>query len=145
MYSILADILVIVHTAYVGYVVVGQVAVMLGWAFRRRWARNFWFRVTHLAAIAFVAFEEGIGMVCPLTIWENQLRELAGDGPRAGTFMGRLFHDVLFVNLPPWAFSWMHVGFAVIVLATFLLFPPGLPKWLHFRSRPNVRSHPNGG
>jgi hypothetical protein len=137
MYALLADMMVVVHCVYVGYVVLGQVAIWLGWAFKRTWTRNFWFRATHLAAIGFVAFEEGIGMACPLTVWEAQLRELAGEGPRSGTFMGRLFHDLLFVDLPHSAFTWIHVGFAVIVLATFVLYPPKLPGWIR---RPNLKT-----
>ncbi len=136
MYAILADLLVVIHCAYVGYVILGQVAIWLGWALRRQWTRNFWFRITHLAAIGFVAFEEGIGMVCPLTELEANLRVLAGEGARSGTFMGRLFHDVLFLDLPHQAFTWMHVGFAIIVLATFVLYPPRLPGILR---RPKLR------
>ena len=41
-YGYLADAVVIAHIAYVGYVVLGQVAIWLGWIFRRQWARNFW-------------------------------------------------------------------------------------------------------
>ncbi len=132
-YGFLADLIVVFHCAYIAYVVLGQLAIVVGWAFRRQWVRNFWFRTTHLAAIAFVAFEEGIGMVCPLTTWENQLRELAGQVTRAGTFMGRLFHDVIFLNLPSEYFTWMHVGFAVLVAGTFLLVLPRRPAWLCWR------------
>src|SRR5260221_8253978 len=107
MYGFLADVLVIVHCVYVAYVVLGQLSIWLGWSLGWRWLRNFWFRVTHLAAIAFVAFEEAIGMDCPLSVWERQLRELAGQVERPGTFMGRLFHDVLFLPLPAHYFTWI--------------------------------------
>ncbi len=139
LYGFLADLVVVIHVGYVAYVIVGQAAILLDWALRRQWARNFWFRATHLLAISFVAFEEGIGMVCPLTNWENSLRQLAGQETRAGTFMGRLFHDVIFLNLPASYFTWMHVGFAALVIGTFLLFPPRLPSWMRPRrsdSRP---------
>jgi Protein of Unknown function (DUF2784) len=137
-YGFLADLIVGLHVGYIAYVVLGQAAILVGWAFRRQWARNFWFRATHLFAIAFVAFEEAIDMVCPLTEWENSLRELAGQETRAGTFMGRLFHDLIFLNLPSHYFTWMHVGFAVVVIGTFLLFPPRLPNWMRPR-RPDSR------
>jgi hypothetical protein len=130
IYGFLADLIVGIHVGYIAYVVVGQAAILVGWALRRQWARNFWFRATHLLAIAFVAFEEVIGMVCPLTNWERSLRELAGQETRPGTFMGRLFHDLIFLNLPPSYFTWMHVGFAALVIGTFLLFPPRLPSWM---------------
>lgn len=132
-YGILADLIVILHVGYIGYVVVGQAAIILGWALRRQWARNFWFRTTHLLAILIVAVEEVIGMVCPLTDWENSLREMAGQEIRAGTFMGRLFHDLIFLNLPSKYFTWMHVGFAMLVVGTFLLIRPRLPNWLRPR------------
>jgi Protein of Unknown function (DUF2784) len=132
-YGFLADLVVVLHCAYIGYVVLGQLVIVVGWAFRRQWVRNFWFRATHLAAIAFVAFEEGIGMVCPLTTWENQLRELAGQETQAGTFMGRLFHDLVFLDLPTKYFTWMHVGFAVLVAGTFVLVLPRRPAWMRCR------------
>jgi hypothetical protein len=137
-YGFLADLVVVLHCAYIGYVVLGQLAIVVGWVLRRQWVRNFWFRATHLAAIAFVAFEEGIDMVCPLTTWENQLRELAGQDTSAGTFMGRLFHSVIFLDLPSAYFTWMHVGFAVLVATTFVLVLPRRPDWMRPR-RPNSR------
>ena len=129
-YGLAADAMVVIHCAYVGYVVLGQLAIWLGWLLGWRWVRNFWFRTTHLAAIAFVAFEEAIAMDCPLTVWEAQLRTLAGKDVRAGTFMGRLFHDLLFLPLPAQYFTWMHVGFAALVVGTFVLCPPRRPAWL---------------
>ena len=138
VYGILADLLVAIHCAYVGVVVLGQLAIVAGWLLRKQWVRNFWFRVTHLAFIAFVAFEEAIDMVCPLTSWENQLRELAGQDIQAGTFMGRLFHDLIFLDLPSKYFTIMHVGFAALVIGTIFVISPRRPAWLLF-SRSNAR------
>ena len=78
VYRALADCTIVVHLAFVGYVVVGLVLILLGILFRWGWVRNFWFRATHVLAICFVAFEAMIGMECPLTTWENQLRAAAG-------------------------------------------------------------------
>ena len=140
VFTLLADVIVIVHCAYVGYVVVGQLAIMLGGVLSWKWVRNFWFRVTHLTAIGIVAFEEAIAVRCPLTIWEDRLREMAGESLRSGTFMGRLFQDLIFVPLPSWAFAWIHVGFAALVLGTFVLFPPRRPDWLRFNGPPAKRA-----
>ena len=127
-YGYLADAVVIAHIAYVGSVVLGQVAIWLGWIFRRQWARNFWFRITHLLAIAIVALEAAMGWTCPLTRWENQLRELAGQTTQSGSFMAQLVHHSMFWNCPEWAFNAMHIGFAVLVLGTFILFAPRWPR-----------------
>src|SRR5437868_2705277 len=108
MSGFLADLLVAVHVAYVGYVVVGQLLILVGLALRWRWVRNPWFRVTHLLAIAVVGLEAAFAIDCPLTVWERHLRAAAGQAPTGETFMGRLLHHVIFVDLPSWAFPVMH-------------------------------------
>lgn len=125
MNAFLADAMVAIHVAYVAYVVLGQLAVWVGVAFRARWARHFWFRVTHLAAIAFVAFEEFVGMRCPLTVWEEQFREAAGQPISGETFLSRFMHSLIFVDFEQkWVYAAIHIGFAVVVLGTFLMWPP---------------------
>jgi hypothetical protein len=128
LYSYLADAVVIVHFAFVAVVVFGLAAILIGAALRWGWVRNFWFRAIHLAMIGFVAVEAMFGVVCPLTTLEHKLRGMAGETIAAGSFMGRLFHDLLFYEAEPWVFTMLHIGFAVLVLATFLLVPPRWPR-----------------
>lgn len=128
MYGFLADLIVGIHVAYVGYVVLGQVAIMVGWPLGWSWVRNPWFRCTHLAAIGFVAFEEAIDMRCPLTVWEEHYRELAGQAVGGETFISRLMHNLIFVDLPSWGYTAVHVGMAAVVLGTFVLCFPQFRK-----------------
>ena len=123
-YSFLADAVVAIHVGYVGYVVVGQLLIWLGLLFRWSWVRNPWFRWTHLVAILLVAGEAVFNITCPLTGWEADLRRLAGQAVDDSTFVGRLLDSVLFLDLPSWAFPILHIGFAVLVLGTFVLAPP---------------------
>ena len=51
VYRTLADGVVVAHFAYVAFVLFGLVAILIGIALRRPWARNFWFRIIHLAMI----------------------------------------------------------------------------------------------
>lgn len=134
-YSLAADVIVGIHVAYIGFVVVGQLVIWIGAAFRRQFVRNFWFRLAHLVAIGYVAYEAAFRMMCPLTIWERQLREMAGETVQQGSFMGRLFHDLIFLDLPPRAFDYMHIGFAALVLGTFVFLPPRLPEFIKRRFR----------
>jgi hypothetical protein len=117
----IADALLVVHFAFVAFVVGGLALVWIGAAFRWDWVRNFRFRVAHLAAIGFVAFEAIIGMACPLTEWEYLLR---GEGVEGPTFIERLVAPLIFHELPAWAFTLMHIGFALLVALTFWLVPP---------------------
>src|SRR5438105_14616749 len=100
-YGLAADLMVAVHVAYVAYVVVGQLLIILAAPMKWQWARNPWFRFTHLLAIAIVAFEAIQGLPCPLTVWEMQLRELAGQSVTDASFMGKLLHDLLFIEDVP--------------------------------------------
>jgi hypothetical protein len=131
-YGYLADVVVAFHLGYVSYVVVGQLIIWIGLIFKWSWIRNPWFRCTHLLAILIVALEAICGITCPLTDWEFDLRRLADQKVEETTFIGRLFDSFLFWHLPPWAFTTMYVGFAALVLGTFVLAPPSL--WRRVKS-----------
>jgi hypothetical protein len=123
-YRLLADLIVAVHSAYVAFVVVGQLLILVGLLRRWRWVRNWWFRIAHLGAIVIVVLETVFNIPCPLTVWEQRLREMAGDEVSRGTFIGDLLHNLIFVSAPPWAFTAAYVAFAAVVAATFVLGPP---------------------
>ena len=67
MYSLLADLVVTLHLAFVGFVVLGGLAV---W----RWPRLAW---VHVPAVVWGVGIELSGAVCPLTPWESWLRHRA--------------------------------------------------------------------
>jgi len=117
----LADVVLVVHFAFVAFVVGGLLLVWLGAWRGWHWVRSFRFRILHLAAIGFVAVEAIIGMACPLTVWEYHLR---GDGLEGPTFVERLVAPLIFYELPAWVFPLLHLGFALLVVLTFWLVPP---------------------
>jgi Protein of Unknown function (DUF2784) len=123
-YGFLADLIVAFHFLYVGFVVAGQLLICVGVVLRWRWVRNPWFRLAHLLAIAVVAFEAVAGLDCPLTTWEAELRGLAGQEAAQGSFLGRYLHSLIFYNADPAFLNLCHIGFAALVIATFLLAPP---------------------
>jgi polyferredoxin len=129
-YRILADVVVAVHFTYVAFVILGLVLTLGGMALRWRWVRNFWFRTVHLAMIAIVVAEAWCGIVCPLTTWENALRQRAGQAAYRGGFIANLLHEAIFFEAEPWVFTLAYSLFGLAVLVTFLAAPPRLPAWL---------------
>jgi polyferredoxin len=115
-----ADAILVLHFAFVAFVVAGLAAIWLGAALQWNWVRARRFRVAHLAAIFFVAAEALAGAVCPLTVWEDALRGRESET----SFIARWVHRVMFYNLPEWVFTAAYVAFAIIVLATYWLVPP---------------------
>jgi len=131
LYRFLADLVVVVHFAYIAFVVVGFLLILLGIVLRWRWVRGFWFRVVHFAAIAVVAAEALGGVTCPLTTWEDDLRAAAGETVHEGSFIGRWAHDVVFVEEDPppdWVFTLCYCLFAAAVLVTLWFAPPRRPR-----------------
>ena len=116
-----ADLILLVHFGFVLFVTAGLPLIWIGAALGWRWVRHFWFRAAHLAAILFVAGEALLGLVCPLTEWEDLLR--GGPAQDAG-FIARWVRRLLYWDLPSWVFTAIYVGFALAVLATFLLVRP---------------------
>ena len=123
-YALAADLVVLFHTLYVGFVVLGEGAILLGAAFGWQWIRNFAFRALHLLAIAVVAAEAVTGIVCPLTHWEARLRAAAGQPVDVDSFIGRWLHRILFIDAPDWAFTAAYCAFAALVVATLYWIPP---------------------
>ena len=118
--SPLADAVLVVHFMFVLFVVGGFFAIWLGSAAGWRWVRNRRFRFLHLAAIVFVAAEALLGVMCPLTVWEDALR---GRNSEIG-LIARWIRGVMFYELPLWVFTAVYVAFALLVALTFRLVPP---------------------
>jgi Protein of Unknown function (DUF2784) len=117
---LLADLILVVHFAFVLFVVGSLPLVWLGAAAGWRWVRNFGFRTAHLAAILVVSAEAVAGIWCPLTLWEDALRGIT----REKSFIARWIHTLLYYDLPPWVFTMAYLAFAALVALTWLRVPP---------------------
>lgn len=120
----LANVIVLIHFAYVSFLVFGLAAILMGIAFRWDWVRNPWFRGIHLTMIAIVVGEALAGVKCPLTVWEHQLRTRAGQATVEGDFIASWVHSVMFFRAEPWVFTVVYVTFGLAVLAALFLAPP---------------------
>ncbi len=129
MLLLLADFLVLIHLAFVAFVVLGQIAILIGVILKKPWARAFIFRIIHLGCIGVVATEGLLDIECPLTVWERNLRLEAGQEISDAPFIPRLANQILFYpGVPHIYFERMHIGFGALVLLTFLIWPPKLRK-----------------
>jgi len=128
-YAVLADLIVVIHFGYVMFVVFGLLVILTGGVLRWRFIRNFWFRAIHMTMILIVVVEAMLGIPCPLTEWEYDLRLAAGQqNISSETFVARLIHPIMFFNFPPIVFTIAYCLFGLAVLASWWLYPPGFPK-----------------
>jgi len=86
LYALMADLVVVIHTLFVLFVVLGGLAVL-------RWGRLAWL---HLPAAVWGAFIELTGGICPLTHLEVWLRQRAGGAGYAGGCIAHYLAPLLY-------------------------------------------------
>jgi hypothetical protein len=86
--AIAADLLLVLHLGFICFVLAGGLLVL-------KWR---WLAILHLPAVVWGALVEIQGWLCPLTPWEQQLRQAAGQAGYRGGFVE---HYLLPVLYPP--------------------------------------------
>src|SRR5579871_6326769 len=134
-YLYLADLVAFVHLAVLAYVVVGQLLIIVAAPFRWRWARNPWFRFSHLGVIAFVVYEQFNNIRCFLSVWEEKLKEWGGIPAEAQneTFLGRVVSSLFkYPNIrqdDPFFYA-VYIGMFAIVAQALVMYPPRMfTRW----------------
>ncbi len=120
-YGFLADVILVVHTLFVLFVVLGFVLTVAGLAAGWSWVRKRAFRAAHLAAIGFVVVQAWLGQLCPLTIWESTLRRRAGEAGYETSFVGHWLGRLLYYEAEPWVFTLVYTLFGAAVVVVWVL------------------------
>ena len=121
--SYLADLVVAVHFAVVAFVLGGAIMILIGGLRAWSWVRGPVFRLIHFGVVLVVALQQEL---CFLTVWELELRERAGKGIEEASFVGRLLHDWLFVEVELATLQQIYIAFGVLVLLGLFAVPPRL-------------------
>ena len=119
LYLIAADAILLIHVLFVVFVVFGLLLIFAGKFLTWRWVHNFSFRLTHLVAIGVVVLQSWLGAICPLTVWEMNLRELAGDSVYEGSFIAHWLQTLLYYRAAEWVFALLYTLFAALVIASW--------------------------
>jgi hypothetical protein len=78
--------------------------------------------------ILIVVVEALLGVICPLTVWEYNLRVAAGQQDASDvSFVARLVHLVMFFEFEPIVFLIGYCFFGLAVLLSWWLIPPVFP------------------
>ncbi len=115
-----ADVILVIHFMFVLFVIGSLPLIWIGAWMKLSFVRNRFFRLAHLAAIAFVVGESLVGMMCPLTVLEDRLRGTATEDG----FVERWLHRILFYDVPEWVLTALYILFALLVVITLRRIPP---------------------
>lgn len=121
LYALLADTILVIHFTFVVFVVFGFLLILIGLLAAWSWIHNRKFRIAHLAAIGIVILQTWFSQLCPLTIWENELRRRAGQSGYAETFIEHWLHEILFYQAEPWIFTTIYTSFGALVALVWFL------------------------
>ena len=86
IYRVLADITVLVHSLWVGFIIFGAL-----WGRRNRTAR-----IAHLSGLGLAVLLNLIGVYCPLTYLEVDLRRMGGEAGYSGGFVEHYLLPILY-------------------------------------------------
>jgi hypothetical protein len=98
-YGLAADLVMLVHSAFVLFVVFG---IVLVW----RWPRLAWL---HVPALAWGVLVVVMRWICPLTPLEQHLRDRAGQPGYEGGFINHYLSPLLYPEAPGPAVRWVAV------------------------------------
>jgi hypothetical protein len=113
--ALLADALLTLHVGVVLFVVGLLPLVLIGGARGWRWVRHRRLRLTHLGLMVFIAGQTWLGQLCPLTVWEQDLRRLAGEAAYGESFIEHWLSRLLYWEAPWWVFVTAYTAFAALV------------------------------
>lgn len=130
-HGLLADLILIIHFAFVAFVVLGLVFIWVGFFCGLKSVRNFYFRIGHLLAMAIVVLQSVLGVICPLTSWENELRRLAGgEATYKTSFIQHWLHKILYQDWEPETFTIIYCAFFLALVLSLVFIRPRWPRWL---------------
>ena len=124
LYSLAADTILFTHVSFAAFIVGGLILVYVGWILSWKWVRNPWFRVAHIIGIGIVVLQSWFGLICPLTIWEMNLRAKAGKTIYEDSFITHWLNQILYYQAPPWVFVVCYTVFGGLVLFSWFVVRP---------------------
>lgn len=124
MRLLLADTILFLHFLIVAFNIGLVPMIWVGFIKKWKWIRNPWIRYFHLLLLSFIVLETILGWLCPLTVWEHELRRLDGADASEKAFMAELVSKLMYYDFPPWVFLLAYVLFLLLVVITFIKVPP---------------------
>lgn len=128
MHSLMADLILVIHFLFIVFVLGGQVCIVIGYFRNWHWVHHLAFRVCHILAIGIVIAQAWVNQLCPLTLWENALREVAGEPTYAKTFVQHWLGKLVYYDAPQWLFTVAYSLFGAVVLFSWFCVRPAKGK-----------------
>ncbi len=116
----LAATILAIHGAVIAFNLFGLIAIPMGSWRHWRFIREPVWRWLHVASLAIVALQAGLGRACFLTIWQDELTGMTAAAP----LIMRTVNAVIYWPLPLWVFAAIYLTLFGYTLALLWFVPP---------------------
>lgn len=111
IYGLLAQLILIVHVAYIIFAVFGGLGSLF---WRKSW-------LIHIPALLWAFAVEFFSFGCPLTSLENRFRAAAGQSGYEAGFIDHFLTTMIYPGLPPWVHIAMGAGLVALNIAIYIM------------------------
>ena len=118
-----ADTILILHFLVIIFIISLYFLIPYGYSKNWKFVKNYKIRLAHLMLIFFITLETFLGIICPLTTLENDLRGQS----YSETFISFWISKVIYWDLP--------TTFFIVIYTIFLIF--AIILWLKFQPKKN--------
>ena len=124
----LADIVLILHFFIVIFITVGFFLIPIGYYYDWNWIKSLKLRLFHCGLMFLVTFETLVGITCPLTSIENNLRGMSN----SKSFISFWIEKIIYWDFPTKFFIFLYFIFLGWTLLMWKIYPPKL-KNIHLK------------
>ena len=124
----LADIVLILHFFIVIFITVGFFLIPIGYYYDWNWIKSLKLRLFHCGLMFLVTFETLVGITCPLTSIENNLRGMSN----SKSFISFWIEKIIYWDFPTKFFIFLYFIFLGWTLLMWKIYPPNL-KNIHLK------------
>ena len=117
---LIADIVLIFHFCVVIFITFGFFLIPIGYKFGWVWITNLKLRIFHCGMMMFVTLETLLGITCPLTSIENNLRGIY----ESTSFVSYWIKQIIYWDFPAQFFIILYCMFLVWTFLMWKFFPP---------------------
>ncbi len=120
-----ADAVLVLHGCIVAFNVGALPIIWLGYFRKWNFVRQPFFRIVHLVLVGFVTAEAALGLICPLTLLENRLRQDTDSASvYQGSFVSHWLGRLLYWDISQTALAMMYAAFFALVVLAFIFVRP---------------------
>ena len=124
MREITADLVLIIHFIIVVFISSLFLLIPMGYQFYWKWVKKLKLRLIHLGLMTLITIETIIGITCPLTVIENNLRGIY----ISNSFFSSLVSKIIFWELPRLFFLILYILCLFWTIFIWFRFPPEKKK-----------------